>query len=142
MPEAIVTRILRLAGYAVYAHEVEETASDDLVRRIVAAIAAGANNPRDVAYLRFPRAAVETLHITINSDEPGLTGDDEVNGLHRDLQELSAIKLAELAGAIAQGTLGEFTAKTLRDRIKVEVEAQRLARDKVSGPLRKELGLG
>jgi transposase len=27
MPEAIVTRILRLAGYAVYAHEVEETTS-------------------------------------------------------------------------------------------------------------------
>jgi transposase len=27
MPEAIVTRILRLAGYGVYAHEVEETAS-------------------------------------------------------------------------------------------------------------------
>ena len=27
MPEAIVTRILRLAGYVVYAHEVEETAS-------------------------------------------------------------------------------------------------------------------
>ena len=27
MPEAIVTRILRLAGYAVYAHEVEEAAN-------------------------------------------------------------------------------------------------------------------
>ena len=27
MPEAIVTRILRLAGYAVYAYEMDETAS-------------------------------------------------------------------------------------------------------------------
>jgi hypothetical protein len=27
MPEAIVTRILRLAGYAAYAHELEETTS-------------------------------------------------------------------------------------------------------------------
>ena len=27
MPEAIVTRILRLAGYTVYAHEVEEAAN-------------------------------------------------------------------------------------------------------------------
>jgi len=133
---------LKPDGGILSVYEVEETASDDLVRRIVAAIAAGANNPRDVAYFRFPRAAVEALQVTINPDEPGRTGDDEVNALHRDLQQLSATKLAELAGAMAHGTLGRFTAKTLRERIKAEVEARRLALEKVSRKLRDELGLG
>ena len=133
---------LKPDGGTLSVYEVGETASDDFVRRIVAAIAAGANNPRDVAYFRFPRTAVEALHITINANEPGLTGDDEVNALHRDLQQLSAMKLAELAGVIAHGALGQFTAKTLRERIKGEVEGRRLAREKVSGKLREELGLG
>ena len=43
---------------------------------------------------------------------------------------------------MAHGTPGQFTAKTLRERIKAEVEAQRLGRDKVSRKLRTELGLG
>ena len=86
---------LRPDGGTLSVYEVEETASDDFVRRIAAAIAAGADNPRDVAYFRFERAAVEALQITINSDEAGRTGDAEVNALHRDLQHLSASKLAE-----------------------------------------------
>lgn len=133
---------LRPDGGTLSVYEVEDTASDDLVRRIVAAVAAGMNNPRDVAFFRFERAAVEALQITINSDESGRTGDAEVNVLHRDLQQLSAAKLADLAATIAHGALGEFTAKTLRERIKAEVGAQRLSRDHVSFHLRKELGLG
>jgi hypothetical protein len=43
---------------------------------------------------------------------------------------------------MAHGTMGQFTAKTLRERIKAEVGARRLALEKVSRKLRSELGLG
>ncbi len=133
---------LKLNDGKLSVYEIAETAQDDLVERIVAAIAARRESPPDVAYFRFERAAVEALHIPISPDKKGTTGDEAVNQLHRDLIQLSAAKVGELAGVIAHGVPGELTEKQVRERIKAEVAAKNLSLAGVHAKLREKLGLG
>lgn len=112
-----------------------------LIRRIVTAIAAGQQNPRTVGFLLFERTAVEDLGIAINGNVPGDTGHLQADPLHRDLEQLSALRLAELAGLMAHGDEDELQPGTLREILAGELQAQRMDVYKVSNGLREELGL-
>jgi hypothetical protein len=137
---ADAVRDLRPEDGVLSVYEVDDNTEAALIQRIVVAVAAGSQNPRDVGYLQFERGAVEALGVQINV-VPGLTGDADVNALHRDLEQLSAEKLGQLAGVMAHGRSNEILAKPLRAAITVEVRAGRLAPEGVSTTLRKELGL-
>lgn len=134
-------RDLRPENGTLSVYEIPEPEDRALVRRIVVAVAAGQRKPGDVGFFLFERATVEALAIGVNAVVPGETGDPEVNGLHRDLEQLSAQKLAQLAGVIAQGEDDEVLSKELRTVLDAEIKAKRMAKDKVHPELRKELGL-
>ncbi len=123
-------------------YEVPQPEDQALIKRIVVAIAAGQENPRDVGYFLFERADVDALGIPINNAVSGGTGDAQVNALHRDLEHLSAQSPAVVARIMANGEQGEVLAKELRGIVKTEVAADRLDKSKVSAGLRKELNLG
>ncbi len=134
-------RDLRTTDGVLSVYEIPQPEDEALVRRIVVAIAAGMQRSRDIGFLLFERTAVEGLAIRINDAVPGETGDAHVNALHRDLEQLSARKLAALAEIMAHGDDGEILAKDFRDSLKAGIVAQHLDKNKVHKELRKEIGL-
>ncbi len=77
----------------------EVTGDQSQIERIAAAFAAGSNDdkPKEFEFILFNQEILPELAIRLDSSEPGVTGDSEVDSWHRDLVELSADKLASLA---------------------------------------------
>ena len=66
---------------------------------------------------------------------PGGTPDDLVNALHYDLQHLTAIQVAGLAGADASGGSDLILAKRLRVLLRAGLDGKRLDPARVNGKL-------
>jgi hypothetical protein len=123
-------------------YEVSDNAAPAHIERIVVAIAAkGKDQPVDVAYRLFDPADVGALGIPVDAKMPGTTGDDEINRLHRNLEQLTANKLGQLATVMASGQRGEVLSKHFERILRREVGAQRLKLHGVNGKLREALGL-
>lgn len=84
--------------------------SDPMLKRIAAAYAITQQKAVQSAQVRFvDRAIAEGLGIKIETT-PGNTADNEVNQLHRDLQQLTAKQAIELVRAMAFGAPVVFKA--------------------------------
>lgn len=96
---------------------VEETKAS--LDRVVAASALNRDYLDVLDLALVTKGVLSKLHIDV-SRSSGRTPDAGVNGWHRDLVDLSASKLAKLAGAIRQD--GEIKRYTLRD-VRKAIEA-------------------
>ncbi len=139
---ADAVRDLRVQGNTLSVYEGADNESKAHIERIVVAIAAkGKQEPVEVGYRLFDPGDVQKLGIEVVKSK-GTLGAPELNGLHRDLIQISAIKLGQLAAVIAHGRAGVVSAKDFERILRKEVEAGRLALSGVNTDLRRWLRLG
>jgi hypothetical protein len=69
------------------------------INRVIAALAVNANNPSNIDFAIFSEDVVSAVGIKIKKSQ-GELPDEQVNGWHSDLYELSALKLLNLATTI------------------------------------------
>ena len=75
------------------------TASESNLDRVIAALAANADNPSNIDFAVFDEEMIPELGIRIKKSN-GMLPDEQVNNWHHDLYELSATKILSLARAI------------------------------------------
>jgi hypothetical protein len=96
------------------------------IERIVRAVAIGRQSLADMGYVLFDSDVLTTAEITAE-EERGTTLDDEANGWHRDLTELSGKKLVALTKAILEnGESGTILKKRLRELVDEGIREKQL----------------
>ena len=108
------------------------------VERIVVAYAAGREVLDDIGYLVFDGVGFAALGIKIK-DMTGRAPDDVVVALHRNLEELTASRLAGLAALMFQGRRDEIPAKRLKGLLNDGLSARRLDHQKMHPKLLSQL---
>lgn len=121
-------------------YEIEDDESN--VDRIIAAIASTRNQFAIIDYAVFGSDIINKLNIQINS-AIGATPDTEVNNLHKDLINLTASKLSDLAKEILKkGQFNRRGLKGVKTLIKDGLNNGNIEKTKINKGLMKKLKIG
>ena len=108
-----------------------EKGDDGSLERLVTGLAANRKDIEEFDYALFPDTAVSDLAIKVTSEE-GDTPDSLVNSWHRNLVQLSAQKLFDLANVIRlTSTKQRVLGKRIRAMLIDGLVANQIARDKI-----------
>ena len=125
--------------------------SEELVSRVVGALAASRGKADVLDYVLFPQDYLKAAELELY-EVPGKTPDDDVNRYHRDLTHVSADKVVLLTkriwyGNIEDGRASRVTRAYTKDIIRLVVEAVRCGRislerlkPKLKATIRRRLG--
>jgi len=105
------------------------------IERILAAIAGGRDNVQEIDYALFDSKILEEHGIKI-SPKKGITADDEVNGLHIDLIDLTANQVEAIASSIQKrGELKRIPKRKIGENLAVGLKEGYLNRNRINSNL-------
>lgn len=107
---------------------------DDAVtaKRVAAAIACGRERLDNADFAVFDESVIDELHLEVDRT-PGETADTVVNGNHINVINLTATKVARLAGFVHEkGNLGRVTKKQLTSMLKALIRGTDVDRTRIS----------
>jgi hypothetical protein len=126
-------RDLQTNGNALSVFEITDGVEPQYI--VAAWWAVGPNNdkPGDVGFIVFDADTVRQRFRVVKTD--GLTADRAIDRLHVDIAELTAVRLAELAGVVAAGTSDVLLGSDLTAILKRSLEQRRFERERMNRKL-------
>lgn len=135
--QADALRDLKTTGNELSVYHVQE-GETNLVQ-IITALAAGRDSVANFDYALISQEVVTTLQIKVKQS-PGETRDATVNEWHRDLCELSADKVMDLARAIQnEADKRRILGKKLLGHLREAIRSGRIDRDRLKPQLKAKL---
>ena len=117
----------------------EDKNNEELLHRILSAIASGRNSISEVDYAIFDCAIISIVGIK-HFATPGQTADQQVNSLHIDLNNLTASQVIKMAEFISkEGTLSRVSKKAIQKSISKGLSSGMLEKNRLNPTLLEKL---